>query len=111
MIRRRFATTTDLIHAIYASLVQHLEQTGAIQARPFDEHLSLDATLDDLDAQAVEQFVRRARHERRFSLPENTAIPAILTHLNLICDDRATHASGPASSSPLSGGTGSQRPS
>jgi predicted HTH transcriptional regulator len=92
LIRRRFANSAELIPAVYASLVQQLEYTGTIQSRPFDEQLCLDATLDDIDVEAVRRFVRRAQYERRFSLPPTTPVSTVLAHLNLIRDGRPTHA-------------------
>jgi ATP-dependent DNA helicase RecG len=92
LIRRRFATPAELTKALYASLVEHLEDRGVIQDRPFDERVCLDAALDDIDAVAVVGFVRRARFERQFPLPEGTAVADVLPHLNLIREGRPTHA-------------------
>jgi hypothetical protein len=36
LIRRRFIGAADLTAALYASLVEHLEQTGALRTKPFD---------------------------------------------------------------------------
>ncbi len=92
LIRRRFATPTELTKALYASLVDFLEDRGVIQNRPFDERPCIDATLDDIDAAVVVHFVRRARFERQFPLPEGTATADVLAHLNLIREGRPTHA-------------------
>jgi len=92
LIRRRFATPAELTKALYASLVDYLEDCGVIQNRPFDERLCGDATLDDIDAAAVADFVRRARFERQFPLPESTAMADVLAHLNLIREGHPTHA-------------------
>jgi len=92
LIRRRFATPAELTKELYASLVDYLEDQGVIQNRPFDERPSRDATLDDIDAAAVVHFVRRARFERQFPLPEETAMVDVLTHLNLIRDGHPIHA-------------------
>ena len=62
LIRRRFTTEAELIAAVYASLVQHLEEAGVLQSLPFDERLHPEASLDDLDPKTIVQFVRRARH-------------------------------------------------
>jgi len=45
LIRRRFAGSADLSAALYASLVEHLENTGALRTRPFDASACPDATL------------------------------------------------------------------
>ena len=92
LIRRRFVGIADLTGALYASLVEHLERNGKIQNRPFDERPCLDAVLGDIDAVAVLDFVRRARHERQFPLPEGAPVADVLAHLNLLRDDRPTNA-------------------
>jgi len=90
LIRRRFGSTADLIAAVYASLVQHLEDRGALQSQPFDERLHAGATLDDVDPEALRRFVRAARHERQFALAESAPVPEVLTHLNLLREQRPT---------------------
>jgi predicted HTH transcriptional regulator len=92
LIRRRFGDSEELRSALYASLIEHLERAGAIQSLPFDEQSSLDATLDDLDTEAVRRFIREAHHKRQFSLSENTPVGDVLAHLNLIRDGRPTQA-------------------
>ena len=89
---RSFATPAELTKALYTSLVDFLEDRGVIQNRPFDERPCIDATLDDIDAATVANFVRRARFERQFPLPEGTAMADVLTHLNLVRQGRPTHA-------------------
>ncbi len=92
LIRRRFESLPELTAALYASLVDHLADRGLLQNRPFDERPYGEATLDDLDPKAVGGFVRRARHERQFPLPEGTAVADVVAHLNLLRDARPTHA-------------------
>lgn len=92
LIRRRFTTDAELIAAVYASLVQHLEEIGVLQSLPFDERLPPEASLDDLDPKTVAQFVRRARHERQFPLVESSPIAHILAHLNLLREGRPIQA-------------------
>ena len=92
LIRRRFGNLEELRSALYASLIEHLQRTGAIQSLPFDEQPCLDATPDDLDAEAVGRFIRAAHYKRQFSLPENTPVGDVLDHLNLVRDGRPTHA-------------------
>lgn len=92
LIRRRFVGIADLTAALYASLVEYLESRGAIQDRAFEERLCPDATLDDIDADAVAAFVRRARYERQFPLPESAPAADALAHLNLLRDGRPTQA-------------------
>jgi predicted HTH transcriptional regulator len=92
LIRRRFNGVPELNAALYASLVDHLEASGALQARPFEERPCPDATLDDLNAQAVSQFVRAARYERQFPLPVETPFADVLAHLHLLRGAQPTNA-------------------
>jgi len=93
LIRRRYDDIAELKAVLYASLVEHLETCGIIQDRPFEERACLDVTLDDLDAHAVADFVRLARSERQFPLPETAPMVAVLTHLHLLCEGQPTNAS------------------
>lgn len=92
LIRRRFASVSDLTAALYASLVEHLEGSGAIRTRPFDASACPGATLADLSEDKLRWFVRRARSERRFALAENSHLIDVLTHLDLLDRDLPTHA-------------------
>jgi len=84
LIRRRFSESSDLLGALYASLVQHLEDTDLIRSGPFDGAPCLKATLEDLDEERMRSFVREARLQRGFPLPETVPIIDLLTHLNLL---------------------------
>ncbi|MCX6877532.1 MAG: DUF4062 domain-containing protein [Verrucomicrobia bacterium] len=86
LIRRRFQDSGELKAALYASLVQFLDERGVLQSRPFDERVHPDASLADLDEEGLTRFVRMARHERQFALAESTPLPEILTHLDLLRD-------------------------
>lgn len=92
LIRRRFNSVADLNAAVYASLVDYLETCGSVQTRPFEERPCSDATLKDLNVQAVRDFVSSARLERQFSLPVKAPLPDILTHLHLLHQGRPTNA-------------------
>ncbi|NLX99621.1 MAG: DUF4062 domain-containing protein [Rhodopirellula sp.] len=92
LIRRRFTATADLTDALYASLVDYLEGVGVIQNRPFDERPCPGATLDDIDARAVADFVRLARSVRQFPLPQRTPKADVLAHLHLLADNQPTNA-------------------
>lgn len=92
LIRRRFAGIAELTAAIYSSLVDYLEACGAIQSRPFEERPCPDASLEDVDTQAVANFVRLARLERQFPLPETTPVTDLLAHLHLLSGDQPTSA-------------------
>ena len=92
LVRRRFNTVVELRTAVYASLVNHLEETGVIHQGPWDATADHKATLDDLDFEAINRFVRRARKARNFPLPVEAEVEEVLTHLNLLDDGRPTHA-------------------
>lgn len=92
LIRRRFSTAPELTAAVYASLVEHLDRQGVIQNRPFEEHACRDATLSDLEGNAVGAFVRRARSARQFPLAEGTPVVDVLTHLHLLADGQVANA-------------------
>jgi predicted HTH transcriptional regulator len=92
LIRRRFTTAEELIQQLHASLVDYLDSCGVIQDRPFEERARADATLDDLDAQAVARFVGVARGGRQFPLPADAPVRNVLTHLHLLGDGAPTNA-------------------
>jgi predicted HTH transcriptional regulator len=84
LIRRRFTYTASLTSAVYSSLVDHLEACGAVQSRPFEERPCPDASLEDINTDAVMDFVQSARLERQFPLPDDTPIGDLLAHLHLL---------------------------
>lgn len=92
LVRRRFATVAELTETLGASLADFLERRGAIQSRPFDERACPGAALDDIDAGTLRDFVRRARGERKFPLPETTEPAEVLSHLEMLASGAPTHA-------------------
>jgi predicted HTH transcriptional regulator len=92
LIRRRFGSIPDLSAALYASLVEHLEQTGAVRTRPFDASACPDAALSDLSASKLRWFLARARSERGFALAGDTSVQDALQHMNLFDRGQPTHA-------------------
>ncbi len=92
LIRRRFGSVSELTAALYASLVEHLERTGLLRTRPFDASACPGATLADLSDDKIRWFLDRARRERQFTLARNTALPAVLAHLDLIDGAVPTYA-------------------
>ena len=86
LIRRRFNDISELTAAVYGSLVNHLEQMGVIQNRPFDEQPCPGASLDDIARGALADFVRAARAERRFPLAARTPAADVLEHLHMLAD-------------------------
>jgi len=92
LIRRRFAGIPELTSALYSSLVDHLESCGAIQSRPFEERPCPDASLEEINTNAVSDFVQLARLERQFPLPDNTPTADLLAHLHLLSGAQPTNA-------------------
>jgi len=92
LVRRKFQGKAELIGGLYAALVQYLEETQRIRSGPFDAAPCQRATLDDLDTDRMQRFIRRARGSRGFPLVENAAGRELLTRLNLLDEDRPTQA-------------------
>jgi ATP-dependent DNA helicase RecG len=92
LIRRRFTGVPDLTAGLYASLIEYLEQVGALSTGPFDSAPCLKATLDDISHEKVRKFLRTARYERQYPLPEDAPVEAALTHLDLLDHGHPTHA-------------------
>ena len=92
LIRRRFDDFAALAPAVYASLVDYLEEHQLIVTGPFDAAPCLKASLNDLNVDAMRAFVRQARYARNFPLPESTGPTELLTHLNLLDDGHPTNA-------------------
>ena len=61
-----FASTSDLKMSVYSTLVRYLEEKEYLRTSPFDATLNAQATIDDIDAKKVEDFVRTARIEEIF---------------------------------------------
>jgi ATP-dependent DNA helicase RecG len=91
-IRCTWNNIPDLTAALNASLVDYLEASGVIQAKPFEERPCQEGTIADVDARAVAEFVRLARLERRFPLPVKTPAADVLAHLHLFSGKHPTHA-------------------
>ena len=92
LIRRRFVSSAELIAALYAALVQYLEDHELIRNGPFDAAPCAKATLADLDENRMATFLRRARRAKGFPLPEEATGAELLAHLNLLDAGRPSHA-------------------
>lgn len=92
LIRRRFNETPDLISELYASLVEYLATTGALQTLPFDATPCPSATLNDISEDKLKWFLRQAREERNFPLVESSTVTQTLEHLNLLDSGRPKYA-------------------
>jgi len=92
LVRRRFATTAELIAGLYAALVQWLDDNQLIRSGPFDASPCPNASLVDLDENRIAWFIERARQVRGFPLPPNASASELLTHLNLLAHGQPVHA-------------------
>ena len=92
LVRRRVEDTTALRAEVYASLVDHLDELGALKVPPFDTSACSSATLRNLSRKRIDLFLEASRRERGFPLKPNTATKALLTHLNLLDGSRPSNA-------------------
>ena len=90
--RRRFSDTPELIREVYASLVECLENRGALITTPFDSSVCDGATLRDIDKSQVTAFVETAEAVGRLKLKGSRAPKAVLQNFNLLRDGRPTNA-------------------
>jgi hypothetical protein len=92
VVRRTFGSVSELTAALYASLVDWLEQTGGLRVKPFDTAACPEATLADLAASKLELFLSRAQAQRAYAHGPGTPMTAALAHLNLLDHGAPSHA-------------------
>ncbi len=92
LIRRRVEDISALTAEVYASLVDYLDNIGALRVPPFDATGCEGASLKALSRKRISWFLETARRERGFPLKSNTTTQALLTHLNLLDDGKPTNA-------------------
>ena len=92
LIRKEFSTIHELKASVYASLLHYLEEKEIIRTVPFDASIDSKSTINDLDNEKIADFVRIARSKRGFRLQEGESAEKILTHLNLLDDNRISNA-------------------
>lgn len=90
--RRRFSDTPGLIREVYASLVEFLENRGALRTTPFDGSVCDGATLRDIEKSRVTSFVETAEAVGRLKLKGSRDPRAVLKNFNLLRDGRPTNA-------------------
>jgi ATP-dependent DNA helicase RecG len=81
---KRFEMPDDLIRKVDHACFALLQHKGMIQLTTFDESLHPTATIDDLSAEKIEQFIGLAQAKRGFPLRPGTATERVLAHLNLL---------------------------
>ncbi|RJP38485.1 MAG: DUF4062 domain-containing protein [Desulfobacteraceae bacterium] len=90
--RRRFSDIPGLIREVYASLVECLEQRGAIRSTPFDGSVCDEATLRDIDNKAVADFIETSEAAGRLKLKGSRSSKAVLQNFNLLREGNPTNA-------------------
>ena len=92
VVRKKFSSPSELKTAVYASLVNYLEEREFIRTGPFDATICKGAAIEDLDAGRIKWFVEIARSKRNFPLTPDARPEEILTHLNLVRENGLTNA-------------------
>lgn len=92
LVRKRFNSGDDLNSGVYASLVNYLKEKEIIRTGPFDAASNDSATMEDLDEDKIREFVHIAKAKRGFPLSVDSNLETILTHLNLLDNNRISNA-------------------
>ncbi len=92
LIRRRVEDVSALTSEVYASLVDYLDDMGALRVPPFDTSACDGAGVKDLSHKRIGWFLETACRERGFPLKPNTTTQALLAHLNLLDAGKPTNA-------------------
>ena len=92
LVRRKFSNLFELKAAVYASLINYLMEKEIIRTGPYDATFHTKATIEDIDENKVEDFVRVAGTKRGFPLKETASIFDVFEHLNLINKGKLTYA-------------------
>ena len=85
---RVFSNPSVLVSLVKQSLYAYLKYKGVIQALSFDEMTHEDASMDDIDARKIKDFLHQSRQKRGFPLSEDTDSETVLKHLRLMRQGR-----------------------
>ena len=77
-----------LISLVKQSLYAYLKYKGIIQTLSFDEQTRDDASMADIDAKKIKDFLHQARQKRGFPLAEDSDPTTVLKHLRLLRQDK-----------------------
>jgi len=92
LTRRRFIDIPSLLREVYNSLVDFLDERHLLRTPPFDSAPCPGATLNDISAANVREFLRLAEENGRFQ-PVGPRTPAhVLRHFHLLADGQPTQA-------------------
>ena len=92
VVRKKFSNDLELKTSVYNALIRYLEENEYIRTLPFDATFNHKTALDDLDEEKIKRFVYTAHNKRAFPFTQDIDIKTILTHLNLIENERITNA-------------------
>ena len=81
---RVFSNPSVLISLVKQSLYAYLKYKGIIQTLSFDEQTRDDASMADIDAKKIRNFLHQARQKRGFPLDEDSEPETVLQHLRLL---------------------------
>ena len=81
---RVFSNPSVLISLVKQSLIAFLKYKGIIQTLTFDEQTRYDASMADIDAKKIKDFLHQARKKRAFPLDEDSEPEKVLRHLRLL---------------------------
>ena len=88
---RVFTNPSVLISLVKQSLYAYLKYKGIIQTLSFDEQTRDDASMADIDAKKIKDFLHQARQKRGFPLPEDSDPMTVLKHLRLLRQDKPSN--------------------
>ena len=88
---RVFSNPSVLVSLVKQSLYAYLKYKGVIQTLSFDEQTRDDASMDDIDATKIKDFLHQARQKRGFPLAEDSDPVTVLRHLRLLRQDKPSN--------------------
>ena len=78
-----FADSDSLLNWVLSAVDRFMAEEGLFRTLPFDRSVCAGAKLSDLNFERISWFVKKARKERNFALPEDAAVEDVLDHLKL----------------------------
>ena len=88
---RVFSNPSVLVSLVKQSLYAYLKYKGIIQTLSFDEQIRDDASMADIDAKKIKDFLHQARQKRGFPLAEDSDPKTVLRHLRLLRQDKPSN--------------------
>ena len=88
---RVFSNPSVLVSLVKQSLYAYLKYKSIIQALSFDEKTRDDASMADIDAKKIKDFLHQARQKRGFPLSEDSDPMTVLKHLRLFRQDKPSN--------------------